>query len=87
MKYYVESSRGAQAGTSNAEWTPWAIEYDSIEDALAEIIDAIASCHDREDRGEEYEAEWESLMDRAKSADVGDPLTFDERSWRIVEAV
>ena len=84
--YFVEHSRGAQAGTSGADWTQYATEHTTLDGARAEIADCISSHHNREDRGEDYEREWESLMEQAKNADVFDVLSFDENAWRIVEA-
>lgn len=83
--YFVENSRGAQAGKSGANWVQYATEHATIEDARAELIECIASHHEREDRGEIYEREWESLMEQAKEAEVGDVIAFDENAWRIVK--
>lgn len=81
--YIVETSHGANAGTADAAWSA-AEHRSSIEqarEAMAEMIGARIDC---EDRGEEFESEWQRLADRAKTAEVGDVLEFDERAWRIV---
>lgn len=60
---------------------------DSIDDARGLMAHYIGLHADEDDRGEEYEAEWEALAGEAKTAEVGDVISFDERAWRIVEDV
>lgn len=68
-----------------ANWSPTCILAPTIDEARQELADAILLQLDDEDRGEEFEAEWRALAERAKAADVGDVLAFAERGWRIVE--
>lgn len=86
--YDIESARGAAVELhryDRTNWSPFCNLTPTIEDARKDLADAILSRLDHEDRGEEFENEWRSLAERAKSADVGDVLAFDERGWRIVE--
>lgn len=79
--YTVEVSRGAQAGT--AGWQA-GLEFENLDHARENIAAMIAACHEREDRGEEFEQRWLDLQTQALKAEVGDILMFDERAWRIV---
>lgn len=79
-KYIVQSAHGARLDA----WGD--LEFAAtLEEARIMMSRYIALRVGPEDRGEEFEAEWEALADEAKTADVGDVLSFDERGWRIVE--
>lgn len=58
---------------------------DSIDEARGLMAHYIGLNANEDDRGEEYEAEWEALAGEAKTAEVGDVISFDECAWRIVE--
>ena len=82
--FVVQTATGAQADTPAAKW--YAADYNpTIEQARQAMADLFAAKHDRDDRGEEFEREWERLIDRAKTAEVGEVLSFDEFAARIVE--
>lgn len=86
--YDIEIAHGAAVELfqyDRANWSPACIFSPTIDEARQELADAILSRLDDEDRGEEFEAEWRALAERAKASDVGDVLAFDERGWRIVE--
>ncbi|MBO7689042.1 MAG: hypothetical protein J6V72_21870 [Kiritimatiellae bacterium] len=86
--YDLESAHGAAVELlqyDRANWSPFCYLTPTIEEARRELADSILSRLDDEDRGEEFEAEWRALAERARTADVGDVLAFDERGWRIVE--
>lgn len=80
--YIIETSR-----RMNGRWTHWAgVEFCStFEQAQKAIAYQILGQLNREDRGEEYEREWETLSERSKSAMLGEEFEFDERKWRIAE--
>ena len=86
--YDIESAHGAAVELrqyDRANWSPFCSLTPTIEEARRDLVDAILSRLDYEDRGGEFENEWRSLAERAKAVDVGDVLAFDERGWRIVE--
>ena len=89
MKYMIETAHGAAIELWHYDEATWyslqSSESSTIEDARREMAEAILSQINGEDRGEEYEREWEAAAERAKSAEVGDVVSFDERGWRIIE--
>lgn len=82
--FITETSRGALAGLPGAHWS--GAKYSStLEQARADLADTFADKRAAEDRGEEYGREWAALVERAKNAEVGDVLSFDEFAARIAE--
>lgn len=82
--YIVQTARGAQADTAEAKWQDVELcgSLDQARDAAATIVGAKA---DAEDRGDEYAAEWDRLIEQAKTVNVGYTLAFDEFAVRIIE--
>lgn len=84
--FIVETSRGALAGLTGGQW--FGAKYSStLAQARADFAEVFADRLTAEDRGEEYEREWDALMARAKEAEVGDVLSFDEFAARITTEV
>ncbi len=82
--FIVETSRGALAGLPGGQW--FGAKYSStLAQARADLAEVFADKRADEDRGDEYEREWAALAGRAKIAEVGDVLAFDEFAARIVE--
>jgi len=88
MKYDIQTAHGAMIALGRydeAKWLHLNCEADTINEAAAKMADAILSQIDSEDRGEEYENEWQKLATAAKSAGIGEVFAFDERAFRIIE--
>ena len=86
--YIIERAKGLAIGClrySEAEWGPCGNGCVGLDEARKELARMIGNALEVEDRGEEYEAEWQDLISRAQTADAGDVLAFDEKAWRIVE--
>lgn len=83
--YEIFTSKGVQAGTSEAKWTSNGLGDSTIEAARESLAALFQWKLDREDRGEDYEREWDELIERAEEANVGDVLCFDEFAAKIVE--
>ena len=82
--YIVQTSRGADAGTVRAKW--WNAKYSStLAQAREDIAETFADKLTAEDRGEEYEREWQELIEMAKVAHVGYIIAGDEFAARIIE--
>lgn len=82
--FIVETSRGALAGLPGGHW--FGAKYSStLAQARADLADTFADKRAAEDRGDEFADAWEALEARARVADVGDVLSFDEFAARIVE--
>jgi hypothetical protein len=87
--YDIESAHGAAVELNpygdGVGWGWHNLFCRTLGDVRKELANCILAQLDREDRGTEYEREWESLAERAATAEVGEVLVFDERGWRIVE--
>lgn len=82
--FIVQTSHGANAGTVDAKW--WNAKYSStLAQAREDIAETFADKLDAEDRGEEYEREWQELIEAAKVAHVGYIIAGDEFAARIIE--
>lgn len=82
--YIVQTSHGANAGTTTADW--WDAIYSStLAQAREDIAEIFANKLADEDRGEEYEREWQELIEMAKVAHVGYIIAGDEFAARIIE--
>lgn len=82
--FIIETSRGALAGLPGAHWS--GAKYSStLTQARADLADTFADKRATEDRGDEFTDAWEALEARARGADVGDVLSFDEFAARIIE--
>ena len=82
--FIVQTSRGASAGTTTADW--WDAKYSStLAQARDDLADTFADKLTAEDRGEEYEREWQELIEAAKIAHVGYIIAGDEFAARIIE--
>lgn len=82
--FIVETSRGTRAGLPDAQWFGGKFSS-TLAQARVDLAEVFADKLYAEDRGEEYEHEWHALAERAKDADVGEALSFDEFAARIVE--
>lgn len=84
MTYKVQTAHGAQVDTGAERW--WDVAFPSdLDQAREAMADVFAGKLDREDRGEEFESEWACLINRSKTAEVGEILYFSEFAARIVE--
>ena len=82
--FIIETSRGALAGLPGAHWS--GAKYSStLAQARADLADTFADKRATEDRGEEYEREWQELIEAAKVAHVGYIIAGDEFAARIIE--
>lgn len=82
--YIVQTSHGANAGTIAADW--WDAKYSStLAQAREDLAEVFTDRLDKEDRGEEYEREWQELAEMAKVAHVDYIITGDELAARIIE--
>lgn len=82
--YIVETSRGAQAGGPGCKW--WAAAHVStLAQAREAMSNIFAAKADKEDRGEDMEASWMKLAERAESSPIDTPWAFDEFAARIVK--
>lgn len=87
MKYDIQTAHGAMIALGRYDEVKWLnlnCEADTINSAADRMVGAILSQIDSEDRGEEYENEWQKLATAAKSAGIGEVFAFDERAWRII---
>lgn len=82
LKYHCEQATGANLLQLSFSFFD---ACDTLERVRESVRRRILAQIDREDRGEDYEREWNRLADEAKTAEPGDVLTFDERHWRIVD--
>ena len=82
--YIVQTAGGALAGHDNSLWRNmnWSSTLAQAREALANSFGAL---HDREDRGEEFEREWEKCIERSQVAEVCEVVSFDEFAARIIE--
>ena len=82
FKYFIEIATGAQADTPNADWhfSEFCFTLKDARQAMAKMFGEKSAA---DDRGEEYEREWDDCARQAKSADVGDVISFDEFAVRI----
>lgn len=82
--FIVQTSHGANAGTITADW--WDAKYSStLAQARADLAETFAGKLDKEDRGEEYEREWQELVEMAKVAHIDYIIAGDEFAARIIE--
>ena len=85
-KTYIVEVRQRVSGS----WTAWsgAAYSSTLEQARVDLASSIGGEMDREDRGEEFEADLGALVKRAAAANIGDVLTYDDDiQWRIAEEV
>ena len=82
--YIVQTAGGALAGHDNSLWRnmDWNPTLEQAREAMAFTFGGF---RDSEDRGEEFEREWERCIERAKVAEVCEVVSFDEFAARIIE--